>query len=100
VIIVSPTTFAAYLQSVLYGLKALQIEESAKDIIKRVGELGKHLKSYEEYHLKMGNALSTTVNHFNASNKELRKVDKDVMRITSSSINIETLELPKPEQGE
>lgn len=100
VIIVSPTSFLAYLQTVLQGLKALQIEESAKDIIKRVGELGKHLKSYEEYHLKMGNALSTTVNHFNASNKELRKVDKDVMRITSSSINIETLELPKPEQGE
>src|SRR3989338_6610616 len=29
VIIVSPTTFAAYLQSVLYGFKAFKIEETA-----------------------------------------------------------------------
>ena len=57
VIIVSPTSFLAYLQTVLQGLRALQIEETAKDIVKRVGELGKHLKSYEEYNLKLGNAL-------------------------------------------
>ncbi len=91
VIIVSPTSFLAYLQTVLQGLKAMQIEETAKDIIKRVDELGKHLKSYEEYHSKLGNALSTTVNHFNTSNKELKKIDKDVMRITGSSPEIETI---------
>lgn len=100
VIIVSPTSFLAYLQTVLQGLKAMQIEETAKDIIKRVDELGKHLKSYEEYHGKLGNALGTTINHFNASNKELRKIDKDVMRITGSAIEIDTLELPKPERDE
>lgn len=92
VIIVSPTSFLAYLQTVLQGLKALQIEDRAQDIIKRVGELGKHLKAYEEYHGKLHNSLSTTVNHFNASSKELKKIDKDVTRITGSSA--ELLELP------
>ena len=43
VIIVSPTSFLAYLQTVLQGLKALQIEESAKDIKKNVESLQKHL---------------------------------------------------------
>jgi len=100
VIIVSPTSFLAYLQTVLQGLKAMQIEETAKDIIKRVDELGKHLKSYEDYHGKLGNALGTTINHFNASNKELRKIDKDVMRITGTTIEIDTLELAKPERDE
>ena len=38
VIIVSPTTFAAYLQSVLYGFRAFKIEESAKEIAERVGD--------------------------------------------------------------
>jgi DNA recombination protein RmuC len=98
VIIVSPTSFLAYLQTVLQGLKALKIEETAKDIIKRVEELGKHIKSFEEYHLKLGNSLSTTVNHFNASHKELKKVDKDVLRITGEAINIEATEIEKPEQ--
>lgn len=96
VIITSPTSFLAYLQTVLQGLKALQIEESAKEIIKRVEELGKHLKSYEEYHGKLGNAISTVVNHYNTSNKELRKIDKDVMRIAGTSPEIETLEIEKP----
>ena len=89
VIIVSPTSFLAYLQTVLQGLKALQIEETAKDIIKRVDELGNHLKKYEEYHLKLGNSLSTVVNHYNNSGKELKKVDKDILRITGEAPGIE-----------
>lgn len=100
VIIVSPTSFLAYLQTVLQGLKALQIEESAKDIIKRVGELGSHLRVYEESHQKLGNALATTVNHFNKSNNEFKKIDKDVMRITGNAIDIQTLTLDKPQMEE
>lgn len=95
VIIVSPTSFLAYLQTVLQGLKAMQIEESAKDIVKRVDELGKHLKSYEEYHNKLGNALSTVTNHYNASGKELKKVDKDVLRISGTATGIDPLVLDK-----
>jgi DNA recombination protein RmuC len=100
VIIVSPTSFLAYLQTVLQGLKAMQIEESAKDIVKRVGELGTHLRSYEDMHQKLGNALTTTVNHFNKSNHEFRKIDKDVMRITGEAINIEIQTIEKPQLEE
>ena len=100
VIIVSPTTFAAYLQSVLYGFKAFKIEEGAKDIIKRVDELGKHLKAYEDYVAKLGNALGTTVNHYNAAYKELGKVDKDVTRITGTTPGLEPNLLEKPNTGE
>ncbi|ETB63881.1 TPA: DNA recombination protein RmuC [Candidatus Nomurabacteria bacterium] len=100
VIIVSPTSFLAYLQTVLQGLKAMQIEESAKDIVKRVGDLGKHLKSYEEVHQKLGNAISTVANHFTKSNQEFKKIDKDVMRITGEAIGIETIQIEKPDQEE
>lgn len=97
VIIVSPTSFLAYLQTVLQGLKALQIEESAKDIQKRVGELGTHLKNYEEYHNKLGKNLSTVVNQYELSNKELKKIDKDVFRITGDTINLELETVEKPD---
>lgn len=100
VIIVSPTSFLAYLQTVLQGLKAMQIEESAKDIVKRVEELSKHLKAYEEYHGKMGASLNTVVNHYNNSNKELKKVDKDVLRITGSATNVEYIEAEKIDDEE
>jgi len=98
VIIVSPTSFLAYLQTVLQGLKALQIEESVKDIIKNVGELQKHLKNYEEYHSKIGNALGTVVNHYNTSGKEFKKINKDVLKITGSSNEIDLLEIEKPQE--
>jgi DNA recombination protein RmuC len=98
VIIVSPTSFLAYLQTVLQGLKALQIEETANDIRKNVGELGKHLKSYEEYHGKLGNALGTVVNHYNATGKEFKKIDKDILRITGGAVGIETDLLEGPDR--
>ncbi len=100
VIIVSPTSFLAYLQTVLQGLRALQIEETAKDIIKRVGELGKHLKSYEDYHSKLGNALGTAVNQYNMSGKEFKKLDKDIIRIAGTSPELSALAIEKPESDE
>ena len=96
VIIVSPTSFLAYLQTVLQGLNALKIEKDATEIKKRVGELGTHLKAYEEYHNKLGNALGTVFNHYSASNKELKKIDKDVLRIAGSSPELSLLEIEKP----
>jgi DNA recombination protein RmuC len=100
VVIVSPTSFLAYLQTVLQGLKAMQIEETAKDIIKNVEQLGKHLKSYEDYNTKLGNAISTTVNQYNLAGKEYKKIDKDILRITGDALQIETITLEKPEKDE
>ncbi len=100
VIIVSPTTFAAYLQSVLYGFRAFKIEESAKQIGKHVESLSRHLKAYDDYFKKVGNSLGTTVNHYNTAQKELGKIDKDVARITGDSMNVEQIVLEKPQQLE
>jgi len=96
VIIVSPTSFLAYLQTVLQGLKALQIEESAKEIRQRVEELGKHLGAYESYMAKLGTALGTSVNQYNSAYKELKKVDKDVLHVTGVSAGFEPQILDKP----
>lgn len=97
VIIVSPTTFVAYLQTVLQGLKSLQIEEQAKEIQKRVARLGAHIAKYNTYMQKLGSALGTTVNHFNTAHKELKKIDQDVTKIAGGDEAIkETLQLEAP----
>lgn len=98
VIIVSPTTFAAYLQSVLYGFRAFKIEEEAKTIAKRVEDLGRHISAYESFMKKLGNTLGTSVNHYNRAYKELNKIDKDVLRITGESSGIDPLSLDKPSE--
>ncbi|MEK7530623.1 MAG: DNA recombination protein RmuC [Patescibacteria group bacterium] len=98
VIIVSPTSFLAYLQTVLQGLKSMQIEERVQDIVKNVGELSKHLGTYREYQTKLGNALGTVVNHYNASEKEFKKIDKDVTKIAGSGIGVDVLQIDTPQR--
>lgn len=98
VIIVSPTTFAAYLQTILFGLRAFKIEESAQEIIKRVSDLGRHLKAYDEYIKKVGNHLGTTVKAYNTASKELGKIDKDVYKISDKAMGTEPLTLDRPQQ--
>ncbi len=97
VIIVSPTSFFAYLQTVMQGLRALQIEEGAKEIRAQVEKLGKHLLSYEDYLKKMGNNLGTTVNMYNSAYKEFAKIDKDVVKIGGGEVKVEPLQLEKPQ---
>ncbi|HOX29525.1 MAG TPA: DNA recombination protein RmuC [Candidatus Paceibacterota bacterium] len=80
--IVSPTSFYVYLQTILQGLRSMQIEESAKEIRKRVEQLGRHLVAYDEYMKKLGGHLGTAVNAYNGASKEFSKIDKDVIRIT------------------
>jgi DNA recombination protein RmuC len=96
VIIVSPTSFLAYLQTVMQGLKALKIEEKAVEIQQRVGELGKHISAWQEFYRKLGISLGTSVSHYNSGYKELGKIDKDVYRIAESKIGIEPELLDKP----
>ena len=82
VIVTSPTSFMAYLQTVLQGLKSLQIEEQSKEIQKRVGQLGSHINKYEDLMQRLGRSLGTTVNHYNSAHKELGKIDKDIIKIS------------------
>ncbi|HRY52802.1 MAG TPA: DNA recombination protein RmuC [Candidatus Portnoybacteria bacterium] len=100
VIIISPTTLLAYLQVVLQGLKALQIEESAKEIQKYVESLQRHLLTYDDYFKKLGNNLGTTVNMYNRADKEFMKIDKDVVKITGKASEIEPIQIEGPTIGE
>lgn len=98
VIIVSPTSFLAYLQTVLQALHALKIEERAQDIIKHVADLGKHFRAYSEFHAKVGNNLTTVINQYNLSSNELKKVSKDMTKITNGTSEdiIEIIAIEKP----
>lgn len=100
VIIVSPTSFMAYLQTVLQGLRSLQIEQQAKDIQVRVGQLGRHIATYDEFMQKLGNSLGTTVNHYNTAHKELKKIDKDIVKIADSDPSVEPLLVDRPQRDE
>ncbi len=96
VFIVSPTSFLAYLQTVIWGLNQAKISESAEHIRKNVAELSRHLITYDEYMKKLGTHLGTSVNMYTKAYKEFKKVDKDVMKITGDAMDIEPMVLEAP----
>lgn len=96
VIITSPTTFLAYLKTVLFGNQRMKVQEAAKDIIKNVAELGKHLKAYEASHNSMGKSISAAVGHYESSNKAFRAIEKDVVKIADESIELKLESVDRP----
>lgn len=96
VLIASPTTFLAYLQTVLFGNQRAKIQETAQDIIKNVAELGKHLRSYQDAHNSLGKSLATVVNHYEKSGKAYRAINKDVARITGETAELSLEAVDKP----
>ena len=98
VMIVSPMSLFPMLQVTSKALNNMKVEESIQEIQMNIEKLGNHLKAYLTYHEKLGNSLSTVVNHYNVSNKEFKKIDKDITKLTSNraSIGIETESLERP----
>ena len=100
VIIVSPTSFMAYLQTILQGLRSLEIEKDTAEIQERVAKLGTHIAAFDTYMGKLGNSLGTTVNHYNTAYKSLAQIDKDVVKITTGEPSIEPKLIEQPNTEE
>lgn len=100
VTIVGPSTLSAMLQIVSQGLKSLEIQKDTEVIRKNVEQLGKHLVNVDGYFKRLGNSLSATVGHFNSTQKELGRVDKDVVKIAGSKAVIDPLLLEKPNNSD
>lgn len=94
--IVSPTTFYVTLQSLWQGMRAFQVQERTKEILKQVGKLDSHIKSYEDYLKKLGGHLGTTVNMYNSAYKEFKKIDKDVVKLTEGESTVDPIAIDKP----
>ena len=98
VMIVSPMSLFPMLQVTSKALNNMKVEESINEIQMNIEKLGNHLNAYLTYHEKLGNSISTVVNQYNVTNKEFKKIDKDITKLTSnrSTIGIETENIEKP----
>lgn len=102
VMIVSPMSLFPMLQITVKALHNLKVEESIQDILNNVQKLSNHLNAYKAYHSKLGNTISTVVNHYNNTSKEFKKINKDILRISDKpdEIQFQTEFLEKPKVDE
>ncbi|MBC7581396.1 DNA recombination protein RmuC [Aeromicrobium sp.] len=96
VTIVGPSTLSAMLQTIMQGLRSIEIHKDTEKIRKNIEQLSKHLVAHNAYMLKLGSALGTTVNHYNATYKELGKIDRDIVKITDAEASVEPALLDRP----
>ncbi|MDP2599584.1 MAG: DNA recombination protein RmuC [Deltaproteobacteria bacterium] len=75
VIPVSPNTFYAYLQTILLGLKGMQVEKRVKEIVVELARLRKELGSFHADFSLVGKHLGNAVNSFEKSDKRLTRLE-------------------------
>jgi DNA recombination protein RmuC len=98
VTIVGPSTLSAMLQTIMQGLRSIQVHKDTEKIRKNIEQLQKHLIAHNGYMLKLGSSLGATVNHYNSTFKELGKIDRDIVKITDAESAIEPILLDRPQE--
>lgn len=74
VVPVSPNTFYAHLRIVALGLKGMQIEQSARQIVQTLGQLQTELKKFSDIFETLGTHLTNAKNKYDQADKQLNTI--------------------------
>ena len=81
VIPVSPNSFYAYLQTIVIGLKGMQIEEKSREMMNGLSRLQKEFGNFSEAFKLVGQHLDNSVKRYNEAEKRLGKVEAKIEQI-------------------
>lgn len=94
VIPVSPNSLYPYLEIVMFGLRGLEIEQSAQDIQRGLTELHGDLARFDEEYRKVGLHLKNASGSFEQSDKRLGKLQLKLGNLSKKELEVEqTIEL-------
>ena len=89
VIFVSPNTFYAYLQAILFGLKGINIQKNIKKIFLSLSQLQQELKKFQEDFELLGSHLVNANKKYNDSRIKLETFSHKLNSTTSNQIEYE-----------
>ncbi len=81
VIPVSPNSFYAYLQTIVLGLKGLQVEEQSREIIGHLSRLHKEFENFSDAFRLVGQHLDNSTKKFTEAQKRLGKMEGKIEQI-------------------
>jgi DNA recombination protein RmuC len=79
---VSPTTFTSQLQVIVLGLKGLQIEQHAHDVMAYVAQLSKDFERFEDDFRTVGTHLGHAQSRYAEAQNRLQKFERGLERAT------------------
>jgi DNA recombination protein RmuC len=94
---VSPTTFTAYLQVIALGLRGMQIEEHAHEVMAYVAELQRDFDRFADDFDKVGTHLGHAQSKYHEAGKRLDRLETKLERAVEEQEELEgetVLELP------
>ncbi len=94
---VSPTTFTAYLQVIALGLRGMQIEEHAHEVMAYVAELQRDFDRFADDFDKVGTHIGHAQSKYHEASKRLDRFETKLERAVEEQAELETdtvLELP------
>lgn len=97
VIPVSPNTFYVYLQSIMLGLRGMQIEKGAKEILQNLSRLRVEFQKFSDDFELVGTHLSRARNSYEESTKRLGRFGEKLELTTSKE---ESSPIPLPPVAE
>jgi DNA recombination protein RmuC len=82
VIPVSPNSFYAYLQVIVFGLKGMEIEKSARDIQDRLKKVQVDFSKFSKHFTQIGPKIDAVKKEYETTTKRFELLDKQVSRVT------------------
>jgi len=89
---VSPTTFHAYLHVIALGLKGLQIEQHAKEVMAYCSGLGKDFDRFRAEFDTLGKHLGNAQTKYGEADRRLGNLERDLERATEWETAVEPAE--------
>ncbi|MBU1091158.1 MAG: DNA recombination protein RmuC [Candidatus Omnitrophica bacterium] len=89
VIFVSPNTFYAYLQAILYGLRGVNIQRNVAKILSDLGRLHIDFKKFKEDFDLVGGHLAKAANKYNDAKEKLGTFNDKLSSTTQSKPRLE-----------
>ncbi len=93
VIPVSPSSFFAHLQVVLFGLRGMEIEQSAKEIQKSLTLLTGEFEKIRDTYDKLGTHLKNAQQSYDQTDKRLGGLENKVATLGSKQLPVEAIEI-------
>ena len=81
VMLVSPLTFFAYLQTILHGMNALKIEAKTKEVLQQLSKVREALVDWQECFEKVGRNLQLAQSAYDQANKVSSKVEVNIAKL-------------------
>ena len=91
VIPVSPNSFYAYLQVILFGLRGLKVEHQAQEILAGLNQLNRELSNVREDFNKTGKHLRNALDSFERSDKRLDRFEGRLESVETTKTELPAL---------